>query len=496
MAACGTYYRTSVRRTRRNFRDDVSREMAKHRLETDTESLEWMNSFLVKFWPIYAPVLCDIVINTVDQVLQTATPGFLDSMRLKTFILGSKPPRLEHVKTYPTTDPDIVLMDWKFSFTPMDTADMTARQLKNKVNPKVVLEVRFGKGMVSKGHDVIVEDFQCSALLRLKAKLQLAFPHVERVDACFLGRPEIDYVCKPLGGDTLGFDINFIPGLENVIKEMIHSTLGPMMYAPNVFSVEIAKMLANTAEEAIGVVAVTLHGALNIRNTDAFAGTPDPYVVVSLNHREPLGRTKVVQSNANPKWNETIYVVISSFTEALTLQVFDFNDFRKDKELGAATFALDLLEEQQEHENLSLDVLSSGRTRGTIKCDVHFFPVLKGRTLENGNVEPPPEMNTGIVRYTVEQAKDLDSSRSLVGALNPYAVLMLNGKEVQISKKMKRTNNPVFQHSSKELLITDRKTARLGLMIKDDRDLAHDPIVGRHTMKLTDMLRAMERGQE
>lgn len=496
MAACGTYYRTSIRRTRRNFRDDVSREMAKARLETDVESLEWINSFLVKFWPIYSPVFCDTLMNTVDQVLDTATPGFLDSLRLKTFTLGNKPPRLEHVKTYPTTDPDIVLMDWKFSFTPMDTADMTARQVKDKVNPKVVLEVRLGKGVVSKGMDVIVEDFQCSALLRFKARLQIPFPHVERVDVSFLGRPEIDYVCKPIGGDMLGFDINFIPGLENFIKDMIHSILGPMMYDPNVFSVEIAKMLANTADEALGVVAVTLHGARNLRNTDAFAGTPDPYVVTSLNHREELGRTRTIAGDANPKWNETLYVVISSFTDALTLQVFDFNDFRKDKELGAATFALDLLEQQNDHENLSLEVLSSGRSRGVINCDIHFFPVLKGRTLENGNVEPPPELNTGIVRYTVEQAKELDGGKSMVGKLNPYAVLMLNGKEVKISKKLKRTNDPVFQNSSRELLITDRKSARLGLMIKDDRDLTHDPIIGRHTMKLTDMLRAMERGQE
>ena len=45
--------------------------MAKHRLETDTESLEWMNSFLVKFWPIFQPVLAETVINSVDQVLSS-----------------------------------------------------------------------------------------------------------------------------------------------------------------------------------------------------------------------------------------------------------------------------------------------------------------------------------------------------------------------------------------------------------------------------------------
>lgn len=157
MATCGTYYRTSIRRVRRNFRDDVNRELAKRRLETDTESLEWINSFLVKFWPIFQPVLAETIINSVDQVLSTATPAFLDSLRMKTFTLGNKPPRMEHVKTYPKADDDIVLMDWKFSFTPNDKADMTYAQVKNKINPKIVLEIRIGKAMISKGMDVSVK---------------------------------------------------------------------------------------------------------------------------------------------------------------------------------------------------------------------------------------------------------------------------------------------------------------------------------------------------
>jgi len=133
---------------------------------------------------------------------------------------------MEHVKTYPKADDDIVLMDWKFSFTPNDTSDMTKRQLKNKVNPKIVLEIRIGKAMISKGLDVIVEDMQFSGLMRVKVKLQIPFPHVEKIEICFLGKPEIDYVCKPLGGETLGFDINFVPGLESFILDQIHANIG------------------------------------------------------------------------------------------------------------------------------------------------------------------------------------------------------------------------------------------------------------------------------
>jgi Ca2+-dependent lipid-binding protein len=471
--------------------------MAKARLETDNESLEWINSFLVKFWPIYAPVLCTTIVSSVDQVLSTSTPAFLDSLRLKFFTLGTKPPRMDHVKTYPKAEDDTVLMDWKFSFTPNDVMDLTARQLKNKINPKIVLEIRIGKGVISKGVDVIVEDMAFSGLMRVKVKLQIPFPHIEKVEICFLGKPDIDYVCKPLGGDTLGFDMNYIPGLESFITEQIHGNLAPIMYDPNVFPIEIAKMLAgNPIDQAIGVLAVTMHGAQGLKNSDKLAGTPDPYAVVSLNSRDALGKTKTVKENANPRWNETVHVIITSLTDSLTLQVYDWNEYRKDKELGVATFALDQLENITEHENLQLEVMANGKLRGIIQADVRFFPVLEGRKLEDGETEEVPELNTGIARFTVEQAKDLDGSKSLIGTLNPYAVLLLNGKEVLQTRKLKRTNAPVWDNGSKELLITDRKAARLGLVIKDDRGIASDPILGTYQIKVDDMLQLMDKGQE
>lgn len=498
IACCGTYYRTSIRRVRRNFRDDILREQAKARLETDTESLEWINSFLVKFWPIYAPNLCKAIILSVDQVLSTSTPAFLDSLRLGTFQLGTKPPRLDHVKTYPRIEDEMVLMDWRFSFTPNDTMDLTARQLKNKINPKVVLEIRIGKGVISKSLPVIVEDFSFSGLMRVKVKLQLPFPHVEKVEICFLGKPEIDYVCKPIGGDTLGFDINFVPGLESFIKDQIHGNLAPIMYEPNVFPIEIAKMLAgNPIDQAIGVIAVTMHGAQSLKNPDKLAGSPDPYAVVSLNGGEALGKTKILKQNVNPRWNETVYVIITSLTDTLTVKVFDYNEYRKDKELGTASFALDRLENISEHENLQLELMANGKQRGIVQTDVRYFPVLHGRKLEGGTEEPPPESNTGIARFTVEQAKDLDGSKSMIGQLNPYAVLLLNGKEIHITEKLKRTNQPVWERGSKEFLITDRKAARLGLKIKDDRDIAADPTMGTlENIKLDDMIQQMDKGKE
>lgn len=497
MAACATYYRTSLRRVRRNFRDDIRREMALKKLEHDYETLEWINSFMVKFWPIYQPVLAQTIINSVDQVLSSATPAFLDSLKLKTFTLGSKPPRMEHVKTYPKTEDDIVIMDWKFSFTPNDKADMTSRQIKNKINPKVVLEVRVGKAMISKGLDVIVEDMAFSGIMRLKIKLQIPFPHVDRVEMCFLEKPQIDYVCKPIGGDSFGFDINFIPGLEHFILQQIHGNLAPMMYAPNVFPIEVAKMLAgNPVDQAVGVLAVTLHGAQGLKNTDAFGGTVDPYASISFNRRQELARTKTIMDNPNPRWNETHYLIVTSLHDSLDIQIYDKNEFRKSKELGVASFLLEGLQEVHTHENETLEIISNGKARGAVSCDLRFFPVLETKALPDGREEPPPETNQGILRFTVEQAKDLDGTKSLYGLLNPYAVLFVNGKEVHKTKGLKRTNNPIWDNGSKEILITDKKKAKIGVTIKDERDLTGDQVLGKYQIKLDDLLDCMQQGKE
>jgi len=120
---------------------------------------------------------------------------------------------------------------------------------------------------------------------------------------------------------------------------------------------------------------------------------------------------------------------------------------------------------------------------------------LQGKKKEDGTIEPVPETNTGILRYTVHQAKDLDASKSLIGQLSPYVLKTLNGRESGKTKVMKRTNNPIWEEPS-EILITDRKHCKLGVVVKDDRDLAGDPLLGSYQIKLDDMLDQMAKGTE
>ena len=207
LASCCTYYTTSMARVRHRARDDIQRELVKTTLASEDESAEWINQFLDRFWLIYEPILSATVVASVDQILSANCPPFLESLRLSSFTLGNKAPRVNKVRTYPKTDPDEVLMEWGISFTPNDVYDLTPRQLATKSNPKVVLNIRVGKGPASANFPVLVEDMTFTGLLRIRLKLMSNFPHVQTVDVSFLEKPFIDYVLKPIGGETFGFDM-------------------------------------------------------------------------------------------------------------------------------------------------------------------------------------------------------------------------------------------------------------------------------------------------
>ncbi len=239
LAFCATYYRTSVARFRRNARDDIQRELVKTHLMSDSESADWMNHFLDRFWLIYEPVLSRTITATVEQVLSTNCPPFLESMRLTEFTLGSKAPRIDSVKTFPKTDEDIVMMDWDFSFNPNDISDLTQKQIKKLSNPKIILSIRLGKGLATAAMPILLENMSFSGSMRIRMKLMTNFPHVQVVDLSFMKPPEFDFSLKPIGGETFGFDIAgvsvfiIIVGLDTDSVEHVSDSWTVFVYPRN-----------------------------------------------------------------------------------------------------------------------------------------------------------------------------------------------------------------------------------------------------------------------
>jgi Ca2+-dependent lipid-binding protein len=87
-------------------------------------------------------------------------------------------------------------------------------------------------------------------------------------------------------------DLTQIPGLSSFIRETIHSILGPMMYDPNVFTLNLEQLLSGAPiDTAVGVIKVTVNSARSIGANKIGGGTPDPYVTFGINNSTQLART-------------------------------------------------------------------------------------------------------------------------------------------------------------------------------------------------------------
>ena len=84
-----------------------------------------------------------------------------------------------------------------------------------------------------------------------------------------------------------------MPGLSSFIRDMTHATLRPMMYDPNVFTLNLEQMLSGKPlDAAIGVAQVLVRSARGIKSMKLGGGTPDPYVSLNIENRAELCRTK------------------------------------------------------------------------------------------------------------------------------------------------------------------------------------------------------------
>jgi Ca2+-dependent lipid-binding protein len=52
------------------------------------------------------------------------------------------------------------------------------------------------------------------------------------------------------------------------------------------------------------------------------------------------------------------------------LELFDYNEHRKDSAMGFASFELSKLQEDADQENISLSIMKEGKDRGELRFDM------------------------------------------------------------------------------------------------------------------------------
>lgn len=462
MVAFAILYRSSIKKYRSVLREEAQREFSIKSIENDYETMDWLNVFLEKFWYFLEPSVSQIVCEQVNPILAASpAPAFIKALWIDSFTAGTKPPRIDCVKTLQGTDSDVVVMDWGCSFTPNALADANNKQMKNRVNQKVVVKANlFGIEI-----PVAVSDVSFKTFLRVRLRMMSSFPHIETVNVTLLEPPQFDFTCKPFGDTIFNWEVLAFPGLLPFIHQMIKKYAGPMVFSPLSFQLNVQQLMAgNGLDSAIGILAIKAHGARGLKGFNYLGNTLDPYLTFGF-HKKVLAQTSVKENTSRPVWNETLYIPIKSLSEPLSIAVVDYNDIRKDKQVGTVQFDLEALREQAEQPNISAAFIRNNKPVGELQFGMHFMPTLEPERQVDGAVIPPPDLNTGIARIEVAGARNLKSKDK---ASSTYVELFYDKDLLAKTPVQKKTDNPAW-NVSHEKIVYNRAKGRVKVLLKSDK---------------------------
>ncbi|TPX56100.1 hypothetical protein PhCBS80983_g04797 [Powellomyces hirtus] len=497
----GGAFRRNQQRLRRKINNELNKQHAIKKLETDSETVEWMNLFLSRFWLIFEPSLSEgIKLN--------------DDLRLTTFTLGSQAPRVESIRCYPSTNDDILMMDWDLGFSPVDEDSMSKQERKTSDirNSKIELTARVGKGVASIPLPVLVTEMEFRGKARIQLKFMTAFPHIKTVEFCLLDKPVIDFNVRPLKG----MDLMDTPGLSNFISDTIDYYTTLFVVDPNKITIDLEQLLGSTteADKPVGVLRVSLYEAKGLRNME-LAGKSDPYALMTIGGKQVV-RTKTIDNSLNPVWEETHHIIITKSTLAhlesksdeLKVEVLDWNNLQKDKSLGT-TAPLKLskwvrllddgsskaedddekpqneTEKEKEKEKDALPPLTAeehdtllhewgspfpddtdiwkklaldNSPKGEVRMGLAYFPV---QEIAPGSALT--DFSAGILMITVHQAKELGCSKHA----SPDCSIEQDGMEIFRTAPKRKTNNPVWD-APYTIFVTDLEEAKFRFRVWND----------------------------
>lgn len=451
MVVTSIIYRSSVRKYRQRLREEAQREFTIKSIETDYETMDWLNVFLEKFWHFLEPSIAQIVTDQVNPILAASpAPAFVKSLWLDSFTAGTKPPRIDKVKSLGNTADDVIVMDWGCSFIPNELADSSNKQMKNNVNEKVVVKANlFGISIPVEVSDV---SFKC--LLRVRMRMTTAFPHIETVNISLLEAPQIDFNCRLLALSS--WEVLAFPGLYPFINQMIKKYAGPILFSPLSFQLNVQQLMAGCAlNSAIGVLVVDVKSAKGLRNYGRKDNTVDPYCTLGF-AKNVLAKTKTISSSSKPVWNQKLYIPISSTSEPLNIIIMDANDYRNDHQIGSVQFDLDVLNHNPKNPNVTAAVVRNNKPVGEFQFGYQFTPTLIPQREPDGAIIPPPDLNTGIVRIEVGEARNLKGKDEK--PLATYAEVFLDGESFIKTNVVKKNNNPKWGDAKEEIIFNCAKS--------------------------------------
>ncbi|KAJ4778702.1 Calcium-dependent lipid-binding (CaLB domain) family protein [Rhynchospora pubera] len=359
------------------------------------EQVKWLNKQLSKMWPFVAEAARVVVKETVEPLLDDYRPAGIKSLKFNKFFLGNVPPKIEGIKVQSLTKGQII-MDIDFRWGG---------------DPSIIL----GVDAVVASLPIQLKDLQVFTVIRVVFQLCEEIPCISAVVVALLAdpKPRIDYTLKAVGGS-----LTAIPGLNDMIDDTVDSIVTDMLQWPHRLVIPLGGVDVDISDLELkpqGRLSVTVIRANNLMNTD-IVGKSDPYVVLYVRPMFKV-KTKVIDNNLNPEWNETFEIIVEDKeTQYLVLEVYDDDNMQQDTKLGVVKVPLQGLELEAAKDctlklERSLDPLKSNKDkkeRGTITVQLRYHQFTKEEAmaaleLEKAAIEQKKKMKeAGLIGSTMD----------------------------------------------------------------------------------------------
>lgn len=105
------------------------------------------------------------------------------------------------------------------------------------------------------------------------------------------------------------------------------------------------------SQDSIGMIRIHVKQARNLHNTE-LTGQADPYTQVRVG-KNVYAKTRVVDSNLNPEFDEVLYTPVYRLQQKVYLEVYDWNQVKKDALIGLTEFSVSDLVDKAEDGTLN-----------------------------------------------------------------------------------------------------------------------------------------------
>ncbi|XP_055742857.1 multiple C2 and transmembrane domain-containing protein 1-like isoform X3 [Salvelinus fontinalis] len=180
-------------------------------------------------------------------------------------------------------------------------------------------------------------------------------------------------------------------------------------------------------------------------------GTSDPYVKFKIGGKEVF-RSKTINKNLNPVWDEKVSLLVDSLREPLYVKVFDYDFGLQDDFMGSAYLYLESLEHQR-NLDVTLDLVDPqfpDHDLGTLDLAVTLSPkegdfreAQLHSSMRLSDVHRKAQLWRGIVSISLIEARDLQPMDAN-GFSDPYVKFRL-GHQKYKSKTIPKTLNPQWR---------------------------------------------------